>query len=347
MNNITKREKEILAYLKKEPMISQDELAARMNISRSAAAVHISNLMKKGYILGRGYIFDERSGVAVIGKTWLEVRSVPFKTSGKIDVSYQGLGYRLALELLKFGVEPTLLTVLGRDEIGDQIYNHLLQKGIKAQHIIRSSDFPTAKRVIVRNEDQTISSVEEMDVIECFNERYFASKEELLRNTRVLLIDGTLPFPEIKYLAAKIRQYNIVSSIAGRPLVWYKQKGFFSYSEMFLVCQCQELEILAGHTLGTEPEVYFPICRKIIEEGLRALIVLMGEQGLILATKEDVVCIPNAPLQPVQSDLGINAGIAGGLASGYGIRLAVRRAMGSRTSGDTLPGKFNIKKNAK
>ncbi len=48
MNNITKREKEILAYLKKDPMISQDKLAARMNISRSAAAVHISNLMKKG-----------------------------------------------------------------------------------------------------------------------------------------------------------------------------------------------------------------------------------------------------------------------------------------------------------
>ena len=344
MNNITKREKEILDCLKKDPMISQDELAARMNISRSAAAVHISNLMKKGYILGRGYIFDERSGVVVIGKTWLEVCSDPLKTSGKVDVSYQGLGYRLALELLKFGVEPILLTVLGQDEIGDQMHNHLLQKGIKVQHIIRSKDFPTAKRVIVRNGEQTISSVEEMDVIECINERYFASKEDIIKNTRVLLVDGTLSLPQVKYLAEKIKQYNIMSSIAGRPLVWYKEKGFFSYSEMFLVCQCQELEILAGHTLGTEPEGYFPICRNIIEEGLRALVVMMGQQGLILATKEEIVCLPNTPLQPVQSDLSINAGIAGGLASGLGFRLAIRRAMGSRTTGETLPGKFKIKK---
>ena len=48
MAHLTKREKEILTQLKKDPTISQEELADRMKITRSAAAVHISNLMRKG-----------------------------------------------------------------------------------------------------------------------------------------------------------------------------------------------------------------------------------------------------------------------------------------------------------
>ena len=44
---MTKREKEIIDILRKEPMISQIDLAKRLGISRSSAAVHITNMMKK------------------------------------------------------------------------------------------------------------------------------------------------------------------------------------------------------------------------------------------------------------------------------------------------------------
>jgi pseudouridine kinase len=66
MAHLTKREREVLSYLKKDPTISQEELAKKMKITRSAVAVHISNLMRKGFVLGRGYILDERTGIVVI-----------------------------------------------------------------------------------------------------------------------------------------------------------------------------------------------------------------------------------------------------------------------------------------
>ena len=53
---LTSREKELFEVLKNEPLISQDELSRRFGITRSSVAVHISNLMKKGVILGKGYI---------------------------------------------------------------------------------------------------------------------------------------------------------------------------------------------------------------------------------------------------------------------------------------------------
>ncbi|HHY40215.1 MAG TPA: winged helix-turn-helix transcriptional regulator, partial [Syntrophaceticus sp.] len=91
MAYLTKREKEILAHLKKDPTISQEELAKKLQITRSAAAVHISNLMRKGFILGRGYILDERSGILIAGKAWLEISAQVEDST--IDLYCGGIGF--------------------------------------------------------------------------------------------------------------------------------------------------------------------------------------------------------------------------------------------------------------
>ena len=53
---MTQRERQILQWIEADPMISQEALAERAGITRSSVAVHISNLMKKGYIAGKGYV---------------------------------------------------------------------------------------------------------------------------------------------------------------------------------------------------------------------------------------------------------------------------------------------------
>ena len=57
---MTQRERQILNWIEADPMISQQELAERAGITRSSVAVHISNLMKKGCIAGKGYIVTPR-----------------------------------------------------------------------------------------------------------------------------------------------------------------------------------------------------------------------------------------------------------------------------------------------
>ena len=57
---MTQRERQLLEWIRENPMISQQELAEKAGITRSSAAVHISSLMKKGYIAGRGYLLRHR-----------------------------------------------------------------------------------------------------------------------------------------------------------------------------------------------------------------------------------------------------------------------------------------------
>ena len=70
---MTQRERQILQWIEENPMISQEELAKKAGISRSAVAVHISNLMKKGYIAGKGYVLRSGTYVAVVGGVNIDI----------------------------------------------------------------------------------------------------------------------------------------------------------------------------------------------------------------------------------------------------------------------------------
>ncbi len=58
---MTQREREILNWIAENPMISQQELANKAGITRSSVAVHISNLTRKGYLAGKGYVLRSPS----------------------------------------------------------------------------------------------------------------------------------------------------------------------------------------------------------------------------------------------------------------------------------------------
>ena len=64
---MTQRERQILQLIEQHPMISQQELADRLGITRSSVAVHISNLVRKGYIAGKGYILRSGTYAVVVG----------------------------------------------------------------------------------------------------------------------------------------------------------------------------------------------------------------------------------------------------------------------------------------
>ena len=70
---MTQRERQILRWIEENPLISQQELADKAGITRSSAAVHISNLMKKGVILGKGYLVNTAPYVVVVGGVNMDI----------------------------------------------------------------------------------------------------------------------------------------------------------------------------------------------------------------------------------------------------------------------------------
>ena len=119
---MTKRERQILDWIIQDPMVTQETLAKRAGIARSSVAVHVSNLMKKGHIVGKGYILPEVGYVAVAGAVNVDIggRSAgPLvgrdSNPGTVTVSMGGVGRNIAHNLRMLGVKVSLLTALGED----------------------------------------------------------------------------------------------------------------------------------------------------------------------------------------------------------------------------------------
>ena len=125
---MTNREAQIFQWIMENPMISQEELAAKAGIARSSAAVHISNLMKKGYILGKGYVTSGPDYCVVIGGAGIDIGGVPEEAlvegesgSGRIVQSLGGTGRNIAHSLRLLGVGTKLVTTIGDDEYARRI----------------------------------------------------------------------------------------------------------------------------------------------------------------------------------------------------------------------------------
>ena len=96
---MTQRERQILNWIEENPLISQQELAEKAGITRSSVAVHISNLMKKGYITGKGYIVHTAPYVTVVGGVNMDIGGWPSEVPvghdsnpGAVRMSLGGVG---------------------------------------------------------------------------------------------------------------------------------------------------------------------------------------------------------------------------------------------------------------
>lgn len=138
---ITERERQLLGWIAENPLISQQELAAKAGITRSSVAVHISNLMKKGFIQGKGYILQTSPYVVVAGAVNMDIAGIPFNglvprdsNPGAVRMSLGGVGRNIAHNLALLDVEVKLITAFGEDVYAGEIQHSCREHGIDIAH---------------------------------------------------------------------------------------------------------------------------------------------------------------------------------------------------------------------
>ena len=122
---MTQRERQILQLIEANPMISQQEIADTLGLARSSVAVHISNLMKKGCIAGKGYVLRTGSYAVVVGGVNVDICGRSFhplvesdSNPGRVSTGLGGVGRNIAHNMSLMGVDVRLLTAFGDDPNG-------------------------------------------------------------------------------------------------------------------------------------------------------------------------------------------------------------------------------------
>ena len=197
---MTDREKEILDVIKENPMISQQELADKLSITRSSVAVHITNLMKKGYIIGKGYILKKSNYITVIGGSNIDIQGVPNKSlvlfdsnPGKVDISLGGVGRNIADNICRLGINTKLISAIGNDLYGNQILSECRSYGIDVEDCYVSNEYPTSMYVSILNDDNDMQvAISHMDILDKLDLDYITSKHQQINDSLAIVIDTNL-----------------------------------------------------------------------------------------------------------------------------------------------------------
>ena len=209
---MTQREEQILEWIRENPLISQQELADKAGITRSSVGVHIANLIKKGLILGRGYLMSEESYICVIGAVNVDISGTPNATyvagdsnPGYVRITLGGVGRNIAENLARLGHRVIMITALGDDANAQQMREGCREVGIDLSHSLTVRGGRTSTYLCLNDEQgEIVGAVSDMAIYDALTPEFLAEKLDVINRAAMVVADANLTPEALSYLGDNV-----------------------------------------------------------------------------------------------------------------------------------------------
>lgn len=282
---MTNREREILNLIRQNPLISQKELAEELSITRSSVAVHITNLLKKGYIVGKGYILSDDSYVCVIGGSNMDIQGFPNSklinkdsNPGSVKISLGGVGRNIAENLVKLGMSTKLLSVVGNDIYGNKILDEARISGMDVENVLVLKDKRTSTYVSILDEKGDMRlAIADMDIIDNMNIDYIRENSHLIKNAKVCVVDTNVPEEVIEYTLTNCKGVDFFLDTVSTTKA-KKVKDVIGYFHTIKPNKI-EAEILSGIKIKNEDDLK-QVGEYFLAKGVKRVFISLGKEGI-------------------------------------------------------------------
>ena len=205
---MTQRERQLLEWIRENPMISQQELADKAGITRSSVAVHISNLMKKGCITGKGYIVRTDPYVAVVGGVNMDIGAVSAgalvardSNPGHVTTSLGGVGRNIAHNLCLLGQHTAMVTVMGDDDFGRRVQENAKDIGLDLSASAVLPDCRTGTYLYICGPDGDMAlAVNDMAIYDRMTPDFLRQRLDFINGADLVVLETNLPEESIRWL---------------------------------------------------------------------------------------------------------------------------------------------------
>ena len=331
---MTQRERQILKWIEENPLISQQELADKAGITRSSAAVHISNLMKQGHIAGKGYIVRTAPYAVVVGGVNMDIggRShkalVPADSNpGQVRMSLGGVGRNIAHNMALLGVDVRLLTAFGDDMNAQRIAASCGELGIDISQCLTVPGAATSTYLFIADEKGDMAlAVSDMEIYDHVTPAFLAGRSRLLQNAQLIVIDTNIPAESIAWLAD-----NVKLPIFADPVSTVKAEKLRPVLGKLHTLKPNRLEaeLLSGVAI-TDQKSLDKAVDMLLGTGLRRVFVSLGGDGVYAAAHNQrlhVPCCPGTMVNTTGCGDAAMAAIAWAYLEGTGLERTARAAM--------------------
>ena len=296
---MTQREREILQLIEADPMIAQQEIADKLGITRSSVAVHISNLTKKGYIAGKGYVLRSGSYAVVVGGVNVDIGGKSFaplvaadSNPGTVSISLGGVGRNIAHNMRLLGLDVRFLTAFGNDLNGQRVAASCTELGIDIRNALRLEGASTSTYLYLTDEKGEMAlAVSDMAICDRITPEYLAANLSLLQGARVVVADTNIPAESLVYLVE-----NCTAPLFIDPVSTAKAEKLRPILSRIHTLKPNALEasLLSGIPLDA-PNAVERAAEVLLEKGVKRLFISMGANGVYAAEAAQRIHLPNLP----------------------------------------------------
>lgn len=288
---MTARERQILALLQDDPMISQQAIAERLGISRSAVAGHIMHLTNKGVIKGRGYVLSTAPFVAVIGGANIDIhgRSAAATRArdsnpGSVITSAGGVARNIAENLARLGIDSRLITAIGKDHHGQTLMRLSREAGIDMQYAETIASAPTSTYLsVVDHSGDMQVAISDMDIIDQLGAERLQRHKDMLLQASLVILDANLPDDALGWLTSTLDGRVLFAdtvSTAKAPRIRPYLAAIHT-----LKASAIEAEALTGLEAGTDVQLR-KLCAQLHESGVQRVFITRGNRGVYYSTPD-------------------------------------------------------------
>jgi pseudouridine kinase len=287
---MTNREREVLKSIESNPMVSQETIAKSLGITRSSVAVHISNLMKKGVIQGKGYVLaKEEPYVCVIGGSNIDIQGFPNENllhgdsnPGVVKTSLGGVGRNIAENLTRLGINTKFLSVVGDDENGSRILKHAQNIGLDMENTLIVNGESTSTYLCVLDEKRDMNvAIAYMDILKNLDIDYIKKNDYIIKNSKFCIIDTNLP-DVLEYIVTTYDIPFILDTVSAKKAE--RVKNFIGYFHTIKPNKI-EAEVLSGITINNDQDLK-KVGKYFIEKGVKNVFITLGADGVYYKTSK-------------------------------------------------------------
>lgn len=328
---LTERQEEILALIRANPLVSQQELAGHLGISRSAVAGHISRLTDLGFIRGRGYFLDESRYVCVVGGANVDIEGrapgrllLGDSNPGTVARSPGGVARNIAENLVRLGVPTRLITALGRDHNGTWLHDRTAAAGVDMIDSVWSEGAPTATYLsVLDGSGEMVAAVNDMAAMDALDVPALEARREAVAHAAAVVVDCNLRSETIGHIATQPARGPLFVDPVSTPKAERVARHLATVHT--LKPNRAEAALLSGVDI-TGRRSLRTAATALLDAGVRQIVISLGAEGVFFADAQ-TSGILDPPRRAVASVTGAGDALMAGLVYGHLAELPLEEAV--------------------
>jgi len=227
------------------------------------------------------------AGMDVIGRLESDLKPAA-SNPARIRRSYGGVARNVAENLARLGHPVRLISVVGEDANGREIFEYTTKAGVDTSAVIQSQKYPTGYYMGVVNRKGMLQyAVDDMRLMEEITTSYLKEHEELFKSASMVFVDANLPVKTLRTASSLARRAKIPICADTASFTLAERLVKFLPRYHLVTANSKEAGVLTDLSFeASDSETAMEAARSLVNQGVRIALVTLAEYGVVYATSE-------------------------------------------------------------